>query len=212
MGFKRLQRDIHGRIFLDVNPKCFRAIVDYLNEILISSEESRPCLPIVDDEYEEILQHQLELFGLPLATSKILKDPIHFVTLHDWLKEENSDGELSLLYRGSRDGITNSVFHKQCDNKGCTLTIIETRCGLIVGGYSNTPWSHLSGYSKADRDFLFRIVNACQKMKLKDSNDKRAVAASPKCGAFFGQLELVVKGQHVVFIQDTDTNDTISVQ
>ena len=75
---KKLQRDNQGRIFLDVNPKCFRAIVDYLNEILISSEESPPCPPNVDNEYREILQHQFELFGLPFvefATSKILKEP-----------------------------------------------------------------------------------------------------------------------------------------
>ena len=199
---KKLQRDTHGRIFLDVNPKCFRAIVDYLNEILISSEETPPCPPNVDDEYKEILQHQLELFGLqPLCatTSKILRDPIHFTTLHDWLKEENSDGEFSLLYRGSRDGINNSAFHNKCDNNGCTLTIIETTCRLIVGGYSNTPWSSFPEYSMADRAFLFRIVSACQKMKLKNTNDENAVATGSNMGAFFGQRDLAVKGRHVVF-------------
>ena len=32
---KKILRDSHGRIFLDVNPKCFQAIVDYLTELLI---------------------------------------------------------------------------------------------------------------------------------------------------------------------------------
>ena len=29
---KRLPRDNDGRVFLDVNPKCFRVVSDYLNE------------------------------------------------------------------------------------------------------------------------------------------------------------------------------------
>ncbi len=32
---KKLMRDGHGRIFLDVDPTCFQAIVDYLNEMTI---------------------------------------------------------------------------------------------------------------------------------------------------------------------------------
>ena len=32
---KKLQLDSNGRIFLDVNPVCFQAIVDYLNELTI---------------------------------------------------------------------------------------------------------------------------------------------------------------------------------
>ena len=47
---KRLQRDKNGRIFLDVNSTCFQAIVDYLNEMTISSEDNPPDPPTVDDE------------------------------------------------------------------------------------------------------------------------------------------------------------------
>jgi hypothetical protein len=32
---KKLMRDGHGRIFLDVDPTCFQAIVDHLNEMTI---------------------------------------------------------------------------------------------------------------------------------------------------------------------------------
>lgn len=38
---KFLQRDGSGRMFLDVNPKCFQSILTYLNELVISSEETR---------------------------------------------------------------------------------------------------------------------------------------------------------------------------
>ena len=45
-----------GTKFLYVNPTCFRAIVDYLNGMMISSEDSPPSPPSVDDEHEHILQ------------------------------------------------------------------------------------------------------------------------------------------------------------
>ncbi|KAL7531319.1 hypothetical protein ACHAWF_003770, partial [Thalassiosira exigua] len=51
---KRLQRDGIGRIFLDVNPSCFEAIVDYFSEMAISSEDDPPSRPSVSDEDEHI--------------------------------------------------------------------------------------------------------------------------------------------------------------
>ena len=96
-----MQRDGNGRIFLDVNPKCFQAIVDYLNELTISSEDNPPAFPCVDDEHKHILQHQLELFGLmdqmptvQSMESRIVKDSTKATLLHYWLKGYGSDGEL----------------------------------------------------------------------------------------------------------------------
>lgn len=62
---KKLQRDKHGRIFLDVNPTCFRTIVDYLNEVTISCEDNPPNYPTVDRDYDNSLNCHLEMFGLP---------------------------------------------------------------------------------------------------------------------------------------------------
>jgi hypothetical protein len=61
---KRLQRDGKGRIFLDVNPVCFQAIVDYLNELVISPPNF-PCEPPhVESELKHVLRHDLDLFGI----------------------------------------------------------------------------------------------------------------------------------------------------
>jgi hypothetical protein len=55
--------------------------------------------------------HQIDLFGLKdflfpveLPDSSIVKDLNHAKTLHDWLDDGGSDGDLVLLYRSSRDG------------------------------------------------------------------------------------------------------------
>eukprot|EP00985_Skeletonema_marinoi_P012249 scaffold5875_cov110-Skeletonema_marinoi.AAC.1 len=42
---KKLVRDSNGRLFLDVNSDCFQAIVDYMNELAISSEDDPPMPP-----------------------------------------------------------------------------------------------------------------------------------------------------------------------
>ena len=180
---KKLMRDGHGRIFLDVDPICFQSIVDYLNEMTISSKDSPPSPPSVDDEHKIILNHQLELFGLgrehSFFDSTIIKDAGDCVMLHEWLEENGPDGEFSLLYRGTRDGITNDAFHFRCDSVGCTLTVIETTCGKVFGGYSNTAWSSTRGYKGANQAFLFALsgggISSPCKMKLKDENDIYAI-------------------------------------
>jgi len=198
---KELQRDDRGRIFLDVNPVGFRAIVDYLNEVAISSEEDLPDKPSAkNDEHKLVLQHQLELFGLfdnigpimgRMPDSNILKDGDHVDRLHDWLEEDGSDGEFNLLYRFSRDGTSAASFHSKCDNRGCTLTVIETTDGYVLGGYSNTPWKSTYAYRAADKAFLFvlsgnDIASPC-KMKLKKANDHSAVLHRSSCGPSFGE-------------------------
>ena len=48
-----------------------------------------------------------------------------------------------LLYRGSRDGWLSSDFHKHCDNKGPTVTLIKvvtTGAKYIFGGYTDQSW------------------------------------------------------------------------
>jgi hypothetical protein len=107
-----------------------------------------------------------------------------------------------ILYRSSRDGLSNADFHSKCDNQGCTLTVIETTDGFVLGGYSNTPWTS-DGYCRvANKAFWFvlsgsDIVSPC-KMKLKDANNGTAVRHHPSCGPTFGGGDdLKVQGSNV---------------
>mmetsp|Transcript_10165 Transcript_10165/g.18255 ORF Transcript_10165/g.18255 Transcript_10165/m.18255 type:complete len:607 (+) Transcript_10165:201-2021(+) len=215
---KMLQRDNdndnNGCLFLDINGVCFRAIVDYLNEITISSEDDPPDPPTVDDEHSGIFRHQLEFFGIldhvettgEMPDSNIIKEKEHVMQLHDWLKENDSDGDFRLLYRSSRDDDTatggGSNFHSKCDDQGCTITIIETSDGFVFGGYSNTSWASSGGWSKADKAFLFVLsgidIDRPHKMGLKNPNDGKAVYYSLPHGPIFGEgLDLFVNGSEV---------------
>jgi len=207
----KLQRDSHGRIFLDVNPKCFEVIVDYLNEMIISSEDDPPEPPSVNDEHQHILNHQLELFGLGTTTtpdSRIIKTDNQYECLHGWLGEDGLDGDFNLLYRGSRDGLSSASFHLKCDNNGSTLTIIETTDGHVVGGYSNVAWTS-KGQNRQDSKAFVIVLSGNDtttpcKMKLMNANDPWAVYHSSSHGPTFGggyDLQALVNSEADVYLE-----------
>src|SRR5438309_5894336 len=66
--------------------------------------------------------------------------------------------EYKLLLRGSRDGFTPSDFHRLCDNKGPTVTIIKVKnTGQLIGGYNPSSWKSNGGYESADGAFIFSL-------------------------------------------------------
>lgn len=61
-----------------------------------------------------------------------------------------------LLFKMTRDGDTAKVYHELCDNKGATVTIIETEVGLKFGGYRN-HMIDTKGWKKGSDDFVFSL-------------------------------------------------------
>jgi len=205
---KKLLRDDDGRIFLDVDGDCFQAIVVYLNELVSSTEDNSPEFPSVYDELESILAHQLELFQVPVPRmphSNIVKESSHANVIYNWLEQDGLDGEWELLYRSSRDGVSNKSFHTNCDCKGPTILLIETTEGGVLGGYTNASWQSFSFggvSSKADKTFLFTLTGFNLpfplKMKLKDPDDAKAILHASDHGPKFGQgPDLCVDGSRV---------------
>ena len=136
-----------------------------------------------------------------MPDSNIINNNGHWEILHDWLKEDGSDGEFSLLYRGTRDGLSGSAFHSNCDNKGCTLTIIETTDGKVFGGYSNTPWSSSGGHTVDNKAFLFALsgsgISSPCKMKFRCMSDQHAICQNLSYGPVVGIGDMIVYGSIV---------------
>ena len=59
---KRLPRDGGGRVFLDINPRCFGVVVDYLNERKIAPPDCSPEMLDLGEEDDTVLQHILLAF------------------------------------------------------------------------------------------------------------------------------------------------------
>ena len=93
-----------------------------------------------------------------IKNSKIIQDDEKTENIiKDWI-EPNKNIKFSLLFRKRRDGSNCSDFHRNCDNKGATLTLIETDKGYKFGGYTPLDWESHSGENKTDElTFLFSL-------------------------------------------------------
>ena len=93
-----------------------------------------------------------------------------------------------LLYRATRDGFSAANFHKRCDNKSKTLTIIKSTNGNIFGGYTDKAWTSGNQFYSDPNAFLFSLVNKDDKpFKVKlTSNGHTAIYCNGTCGLIFG--------------------------
>ena len=95
----------------------------------------------------------------------------------DWIDREKAF-KFKLLYKGTIDGDTQEIFHKRCDNKGPTISIIESIDGQIFGGYASKSWDKNKGDIPDPNSFLFNVNN---KRKYSVSNNKGRVGNSYIC-------------------------------
>ena len=92
----------------------------------------------------------------------------------------------SLLYLASRDGFFNGVFHRKCDLKGPTVTLVALADGRLFGGYASTPWSAgLTGkYVDDPAAFLFSLSDGVIDGTGRQPIQLRQCDASPKDALF----------------------------
>jgi hypothetical protein len=47
---------------------------------------------------------------------------------------------IQLLYRATQHNFSAKTFHKICDGKANTLTLVKTEYGKLAGGFCAIPW------------------------------------------------------------------------
>jgi hypothetical protein len=81
----------------------------------------------------------------------------------DLLRNDGFNGReysLELLMRGSRDGFDCKKFHELCDDRGPTLTIVESTLGKVFGCYTAVKWASVDGkYLPDPNAFIFSLTN-----------------------------------------------------
>ena len=98
-----------------------------------------------------------------------------------WLN--NREFKTELLFRKSRDGSTPDDFHNKCDNKGITITFIETTKGYKFGGYTELPWDKSNSGKKDKSTFIFSFNN---KQKYIARNNNNTISCYSVNGPRFG--------------------------
>ncbi|CAG8766502.1 2103_t:CDS:1, partial [Racocetra persica] len=83
-----------------------------------------------------------------------------------YYNSDNNPYNFSLLYCAKRDGFNSKEFHRLCDDKGPTVTIIKIMDLGIFGGFNALSWKHPesvktdnTNYSISDDNFLFYFDN-----------------------------------------------------
>jgi len=109
------------------------------------------------------------------------------------------------LWRGSRDGFAASTFHKLCDGKPNTLTLIKSTTGSVLGGYTSVPWSCGGCYKADNTAFIFTLTNPSSvPLKLEVTNIENAVYHQSNYGPSFGT-------GHDLCVYDSSNNNTNSI-
>ena len=96
-----------------------------------------------------------------------------------------------ILYRLTRDGEEISTFHKLCDNKGETLTLMETEEGNKVGIFTPLSWDNQTGEKMDMETFIFNL-NKCQKYK-KYNNKKYSIYCDNSFGPGYIALDFTIQ-------------------
>jgi len=98
---------------------------------------------------------------------------------------------LTLHYRGSTDGWKCEDFHRNCDNKGPTLTLLQIQDGECMGGFTNQSWSS-SDRNEHKTDPGAFLFNLTRRTSLPSLDHKWAIECDEDCGPSFGFRELTV--------------------
>jgi len=120
--------------------------------------------------------------------SLILKTDEHKNILSKWISESNNNNktiEFTLLYRSTRDGRYEDSFHSKCDNRGPTVTIIQSTSGHIFGGYTELSWGTDTGYRYDANAFIYSITHETKHSKQKNTNYS-ICDSSTYCATFGG--------------------------
>jgi len=64
-----------------------------------------------------------------------------------------------LLYKWTKDEKTLEAWHKQCDKKGPTVTIVWANGGYAFGGYTPLPWESTSSWKESKESFIFSLTD-----------------------------------------------------
>jgi hypothetical protein len=101
---------------------------------------------------------------------------------------------ISLLWRGSRDGFRARDFHRCCDSYANTLTVILDTNGNIFGGFTPACWQPRGGFSPDPKrqSFLFTLKNPhnCSARIFPLKPDRRAyvITCAPLWGPRFSDI------------------------
>jgi len=136
----------------------------------------------INSIWSEIKKVKTKFDSLILKESNRVNEFIR--KIYEWSGYKN----MKLLYRGTRDGMTNTNFHNKCNNQGPTISLFKNDKGNIFGGYASTDWTGANKYKSAPDSFIFTLTNihGTEPTKFPNSNSRYSIYDHSSDGPTFG--------------------------
>ena len=131
-----------------------------------------------------------------LKSSSIIKNELNNIELiTNWIKETINKKliKFELIFKMSENGTKSEDFHKYCDKKGPTLTLVKTTKNKIFGGFTPLNWLSKGGgiNDQTNKTFIFSL-NLKKKYNMIKKND-RGIYCSNNYGPNFGDCDFDLK-------------------
>ena len=206
-----LPRDHNGVIFVDLDPALITPIFDKLrfrsdsgtNEHMIPrvSIDRRATFNSVASYYRIVDMVHVDTGLSNQSKIECMNDPKNILLLHSFLPSDLIEMRLrfELLYRGTRDGMAAADFHRLCDGKNDTISVIKDSNGDVCGGFADKAWSTKSSWVKSEKSFLFSLRSSLSKEVIKfpvSTGDPYALRHEPTYMCAFGNGDLHVIASH----------------
>ncbi|GBC38719.2 hypothetical protein GLOIN_2v1473716 [Rhizophagus irregularis DAOM 181602=DAOM 197198] len=173
-----------------LNPKLYKDLMSYHldgdNKIISTIQPARGFN--IDSK---LITNKAALYIASWIDKKENEHPIYGFTPYNSF---DNPYEFKLLLRGSRDGFSPDSFHRLCDNKPKTISIVKVKeTEEILGGYNPLIWESCNHkFSQTNDSFTFSFTST---NLLKDTilsrvkNSDYAIASNKEsCLCFFNNL------------------------
>jgi hypothetical protein len=106
---------------------------------------------------------EINLLKQPIFTKDVFSDSAILTTdaqrkfVISLFVGEVFNAKIVRLYKASSNGFQAANFHKFCDNKGPTLTLIKTNAGHTFGGFTTISWDSSGNLKNDTQSFLFSV-------------------------------------------------------
>jgi len=139
--------------------KAFTGVLNYLRsgKFYVPKEPEAKADLEAEIEYWGLSEcYKRDSGGWALFEGSQLLEKAHQRQLNEWYGKV--DQRWKLLYKASRDGWEALDFHKKCDRKGPTITVISAN-GFLFGGYTPLSWESRDAYAWDEDSWIFSLTN-----------------------------------------------------
>ena len=149
------------------------------------------------NEFLDVIKNFGKINKNSLSDSSILnKDLNKENAIIKWIKQKISKdlNTFEKIFRMSENGFKSQDFHKYCDNKGTTLTLIKTTKNKIFGGFTPLNWDIKGKCPKdeSNQTFIFSL-DLMKKYDIIKKNEP-AIRNSSMYGPIFGNYDFSLNG------------------